>query len=421
MGLIFLTLTAQLLAFIFYTWFKIRLHYDQVRNQGLPVLMTPFDPLNPIWALFQQYFAPIFYFLSNHLPPPLSNAFDFIHFSTRDWNFNARYTSRSLPFKYYGSAFFIVSPGETQLIISDPDAADNILSRVRKDFVKSNAMYGALEIFGPNVDTVNGDDWARHRRITAPPFNERNSSLVWRESLRQSSDMLRSWTANAASAVENTANETMSLALNVLTSAGFGKTYQFTSRIQEAQTGYKMSYREALKTILSHLVGAIITSGIPSFLIPPAYQRIKTAVVEFKKHMIDMVEEERTKIKIQGEENDNLMSVLLRSAQSEAEGNARTALNDAEILGNLFIYNLAGHDTTANTLAYAIILLSTEPKLQDWIREELDAVFGAGDQVENWQYEDNFPKLKRCLALMVSSHPPPSPLAISFLNKDPKV
>jgi cytochrome P450 len=306
----------------------------------------------------------------------------------------------------YAPAFLIVSPGDTQLIISDPEASEDILSRVRKDFIKSKAMYGPLEIFGPNVDSVNGEDWARHRRITAPPFNERNSGMVWKESLHQASGMLASWMRKGAKGVENTSNETMALALHVLTAAGFGKAYEFDSGVQEISTGHCMSYRDSLKMVLGNLYGAIITSALcmhlPDFLTPSGLRKIKTAVIEFKRYMVEMVEEERGTIRNRDGEKDNLMSVLLRSSQSESEGKGRTALNDEEIFGNLFIYNLAGHDTTANTLAYAITMLATDRKCQDWIGEEVEAVFSGREHVENWEYENAFPQLKRCLALMVS-------------------
>ena len=323
-----------------------------------------------------------------------------------DWNFNACHSTRAVPFQYHSPAFLIVSPGETQIIISDPDTAEDIMSRIRKDFIKSKAMYGPLEIFGPNVDTLNGDDWARHRRITAPPFNERNSGLVWKESLRQASGMLKSWVGKAGKGVENTSNETMALALHVLTAAGFGKSYEFGSGVQEISPGHSLSYRDSLKIVLGNIYGAIITSALcmhlPSYLIPKSFRELKAAVIEFKSYMVEMVEEERTTFKNRDGEKDNLMSVLLRSSQSEAEGRGRTALSDDEIFGNLFIYNLAGHDTTANTLAYAITMLAADRKYQDWIGEEVNGVFNGRDSVEDWEYENAFPKLKRCLALMVS-------------------
>lgn len=80
------------------------------------------------------------------------------------------------------------------------------------------------------------------------------------------------------------------------------------------------------------------------------------------------------------------MSVLVRAAElSKADEKGRNSLTDEEIFGNLFIYNLAGHETTANTLAYAVALMSINRGVQDWIGEELDTVFGSEQNVDKWQ------------------------------------
>jgi cytochrome P450 len=73
-----------------------------------------------------------------------------------------------------------------------------------------------------------------------------------------------------------------------------------------------------------------------------------------------------------------------------------------EIFGNIFVINFAGHDTTANTLAFTMILLAANPEVQDWVREEVRRVTKAMD-VADWDYERLFPQLTRCRAVLVSS------------------
>lgn len=141
--------------------------------------------------------------------------------------------------------------------------------------------------------------------------------------------------------------------------------------------------------------------SIPSIILPASVKKVMTAVSEFKEYLVEMVEEEKITLR-QDAEKDNLMSVLVRAAVSEEEeGKGRNGLSDEEIYGNLFLYSLAGHDTTANTLTYAVHIMATDPKLQTWIREELITVFGDKEMIEDWEYEKAFPKLKRTLAFMV--------------------
>lgn len=71
----------------------------------------------------------------------------------------------------------------------------------------------ALHVFGKNVDTVEGYDWQRHRRITAPAFNERKNNLVWLESLRQAVDMRDRWVQSGPVGGTKVAADTRTLSL----------------------------------------------------------------------------------------------------------------------------------------------------------------------------------------------------------------
>jgi hypothetical protein len=59
-------------------------------------------------------------------------------------------------------------------------------------------------------------------------------------------------------------------------------------------------------------------------------------------------------------------------------------------------------DTTAASIAYAVMLMASDIHWQEWIREELETVFSDQEDVMDWEYEKAFPKLTRCLALLVS-------------------
>jgi hypothetical protein len=48
------------------------------------------------------------------------------------------------------------------------------------------------------------------------------------------------------------------------------------------------------------------------------------------------------------------------------------------------------------------MLMASDIHWQEWIREELETVFSDQEDVMDWEYEKAFPKLTRCLALLVS-------------------
>lgn len=72
-----------------------------------------------------------------------------------------------------------------------------------------------------------------------------------------------------------------------------------------------------------------------------------------------------------------------------------------EVFGNIFVINFAGHDTTANTLAFKMVLFAAYPEVQEWASEAIRRVT-EGLEVAEWDYNTLFPQLKRCRAILVS-------------------
>ncbi|KAI9879026.1 MAG: hypothetical protein M1830_009825 [Pleopsidium flavum] len=325
------------------------------------------------------------------------------------WAFDDKYKMHS----ELGPVFMHVTPAENELYISDADAISEVLSR-RRDFPKPTAMYKMLEIFGKNVDTVEGHEWQRHRRITAPPFNERNSKLVWLESLRQAIDMRDWWVQHGQDGINTVVDDTMILSLHVLTCAGFGMSYHFRSAMEAPKPGYSMTYRDALSTVLENV---LIVVALPHKILslPVLPRRLATvgrAIEQFKMYMIEMLEREKQLITQRAPGTGNLMSSLVRGSEeaqrrltssAKTSGESTEGLTDTEILGNVFLYNLAGHETTANTLSYCTLLFAVYPEWQEWVAEEVREVLRGHGSIETWEYEKLFPRMKRCLAIMLET------------------
>ena len=223
--------------------------------------------------------------------------------------------------------------------------------------------------------------------------------------------MLQAWTRQGEDGIRVAVKNAKTLALHVLTYAGFGTQYSFTKGVQAHQENHTMTYRDALITISDNiLVIFLIPRRYMSLrMLPNSIRQVGYALQEFKQYMGEMLDQERMTITNRDDSSGNLMGALIRASEeakhssTSASGVHRDFLTDDEIFGNIFIYNLAGHETTANTISYAILLMAATPELQDWIRKEARAVLEPGyENSEAWRYECSFPKLKRCLAVMVS-------------------
>lgn len=234
--------------------------------------------------------------------------------------------------------------------------------------------------------------------------------------MRQANDMLQSWMSYGVNGLNCTSDDTRTLALHVLAYAAFQKSYPFKSVVREDAIDQPLTYRDSLSIILKNAL-VIMVMPVKAFDIPflPAkWKQIGRAVAQFRCYMLTQLVDERRLIAEGKPGSGTLMSNLVRASDEASQGRKaaqklegtekapelRPLLTTEEILGNIFVYNFAGHDTTAISLAYSMLLLVAHPEVQDWIAEELDFYLETEDR-QSWTHEEVFPKLQRCLAVLV--------------------
>jgi cytochrome P450 len=246
----------------------------------------------------------------------------------------------------------------------------------------------------------NGADWQRHRKLTAPCFNERASSTVWAEALQQSNTLLTHWLASPNDTISSIVQDTSTIALNVISAVAFEN-----HQVNTPDQGHTLSLREAIVTVMStsmspvleHVVPWLITSRL-AMLLPSHIAKLLLAMREFRAYMDETIARERAK-PTSTQAKPNLISTLLNAHDPDPEANdTQPRLSASELRGNMFIFTVGGLETTAITLSYALALLATHPEVQDWVAEEALAT-----STESHEYAKVFPKLARTMAVMVRS------------------
>jgi hypothetical protein len=116
-------------------------NYADARRVGLPIIIVPVDPLGIFWLLIGIHFLP----LIRLLPGVLSR------WTQCCEQGSGGYVDRSALHKRYGPVFIHVNPAFNEVVVADPVAADNVMSR-RKDFIKHEKAYGKL--LKPNSVTL---------------------------------------------------------------------------------------------------------------------------------------------------------------------------------------------------------------------------------------------------------------------------
>ncbi|TVY36091.1 Cytochrome P450 [Lachnellula subtilissima] len=223
---------------------------------------------------------------------------------------------------------------------------------------------------------VEGRDWQRHRKATAPPFGEPNMGLVWTECIPQATETLDFW--KECSHIRQTGKDVRRFSLHVLSTTGFGKSYSFDRSTDEAlREGDSLTYKDSLSLILENailimLLGPKFLTGSLQQFLPKHWRLVGQATSTFKKHISESIKEEKALI---------------------AEGKPHRG-NFISAIGS---QNLRGHDSIAITLTYVITHLAAYPEIQDWLAAEIRHVCKDKGATT---YRDAFPKLKRCTAVV---------------------
>ena len=206
-----------------------------------------------------------------------------------------------------------------------------------------------------------------------------------------------------------------------MSAAVFGKSYPFRGADADSPTTKEdsSSYGEALRIILDRCIPLLVLGrkNLSKPWLPKSFRELYQATLVFQEHMTKAYEEEKRAIMRNDKPENNLMTSLVLASQAIVDqtrgptGSQQEGLTEEEVYGNVFVFNFAGHDATANSLAIGVCLLATRPDVQDWIAEEINAVL-AGVESKESSYEAMFPRLPRCLAVVVSDSPPSGVKAI---------
>ncbi|EKM58126.1 uncharacterized protein PHACADRAFT_252187 [Phanerochaete carnosa HHB-10118-sp] len=304
---------------------------------------------------------------------------------------NLLFDGKHALFKQFGlDVISIVSthPLQALFVIADP-AILREMTAARSRFPKPVEIYDILSLYGPNIVASEHDAWKRYRRICSPGFSEKNNRLVWSETVRVVTELFDIWVGKDEIVVDDALALTATITLFVISSAGFGQAIAWNGG-EERPEGYKMSFKE----VMHHMSTGVFTKiATPQWLLdlgPTEKMRnTNTAFKELGVYMSDMIRQRRESQ--HKEERYDLFNGLLDASEEEEEGELK--LTDEELMGNVFIFLIAGNETTGHTLCYALALLALHPDEQEKLYQQIRSILPAGElpryqDLRNFTYAD---------------------------------
>ncbi|KAL8657526.1 MAG: hypothetical protein Q9226_001821 [Calogaya cf. arnoldii] len=399
----------------------LRRNIQAAKATGLPYVVLPWSNLNVPWLLLRPLLLPFL----NKLPIQGSLWFRLL---SVDWPWHEQYAVFE---RLRTDNFLYVSPSRNCFNTADASVIDQITRR-RHDFPKPIEVYRSLDIFGKNVVSTEGNLWKHHRKTVSPPFNEKNNRMVWHESLRQARSMVKGWMVhqtNSSATIYRVADDCMKLSLYVISCAGFGVNLEWPGledqaaqpmangqaiwnaekrpRASEASGDHKLSYVDALQALLHNMLWMFI---LPQYLMKwlpfKAIKRSYTSYIEWGRHLRELLDNKTDDIAAgRAQEGMDLMGFLLKGAgmtsdpsRADSEkSRSKPVLSDTEIMGNAFVFLLAGHETAANSIHFSCLYLAMHLSSQRRLQKSLDRIF-TSRPISEWEYERDFNALFSTMA-----------------------
>ncbi|MEY4092893.1 MAG: hypothetical protein RLZZ53_92 [Acidobacteriota bacterium] len=262
----------------------------------------------------------------------------------------------------YGDiARFTFGPQEV-FLVSHPDWIEDVLVTSAKKFHKGVALQRAKRLLGEGLLTSEGKQHLKQRRTIQPLFH--------RQHVQGFADAMVKHASRWRDGVKAGVSIDMTGEMAGLTLAIVGETL-FSSNVQ----GDADEVRDALEAAFQTF-GIAFLPGLEYFekLPLPTFKRIRQARERLDRVIHRVIEERRNS---SGASEDappqrDLISMLL--AARDPENPSEAGMTNAQIRDEAMTIFLAGHETTANAMAWTWHLLASHPTVEAALHEELSAV-----------------------------------------------
>ncbi|CAA9435812.1 MAG: Cytochrome P450 [uncultured Rubrobacteraceae bacterium] len=243
-------------------------------------------------------------------------------------------------------------------LLSNPDHVRHVLQDNNKNYVKG---YGKVRVLlGNGLVLSEGSFWRRQRRLMQPAFHRRRLAGFAEAMTGETTRMLDGWEARASGGRPlDVAMEMTLLTQRIIVKTMFG------ADIGAEGERIARAFETALAGIDTRFVTPLWMTRLPL----PANRRFEKALQTIDDAVHRIIRERRQSGR---EGGDDLLSMLMQ-ARDEETGET---MSDRQIRDEVTTIYLAGHETTAVTLAWAWYLLSKSPEVTRRVREEVSRVLG---------------------------------------------
>lgn len=235
--------------------------------------------------------------------------------------------------------------GKWDLVISDVQDIKEILSKndvflKRREEDPNLKIMLTRKIMGhTNIVNSDGEEWRRHRRVANPAFRKAFSIAVFDDCMEKLVDLLRAEEARP----QEIHTLFRHLTLDILGKGLFSHDFEAVAKGNDSKD-LKL-YNEVMKAIFN-----------PIFFFFPVLEKWVSSRkeslakgMEFRTFLRNIVQKRKGELT---KEHDDLLSAFIKESMEEG------SFSEDDVINDLGVFFVAGHDTTANTLTTTFYYLS---------------------------------------------------------------
>lgn len=256
----------------------------------------------------------------------------------------------------YGDIFMLRLGLTRVAVLSHPEHIGYVLQRNARNYPKKGVMWDGLRsLLGNGLIVSEGPHWLRQRRMMQPHFSARRLAAITDCMSEAIGEVIERWVDRVDGPVDVT-RLCPEMTMAVIVRAVFG------TDIDPADV---RAVGDALSYALEFLLRGMALSALPDWVPAPGRRRYQGCLSTIDDVVYRMIERRRGQ-----PPGDDLLSMLVALRDEETDA----AMTDEELHDEVVNLFLAGYETTATGMAWALHVLAEQPAIAERVRAEVLSV-----------------------------------------------
>lgn len=252
------------------------------------------------------------------------------------------------------------------VLVNDPELAREVLTDPLEIFPKNDLMVGALEpLVGDSIFVSSGERWRRQRAMIDPAFSHMRINRAFGAMSAAVDDYEQALDRRCAAGEVFSLDHAMSeLTADVICRTIFSRSLGFETAREVCDT-----FTEFEASVASVNLGQLIFGKPWADVRQP--QRVLDACTRIRGHIGDLVD---PRLGAGRDAHDDIIAAVIAARDPDTGA----PFSREELIDQMGVFFLAGHETTASVLTWVFFILSMQPQWVARIREEVQQVTGGG-------------------------------------------